>query len=97
MGRTVAIACQTNKNYCYLETGFCLFVEYSLEVTTVVLHAHIWYATFCIHNLINRSRTIVKLGIVNFSTNRREEKGIVPDLAVGSDQFCASFLKFYAY
>jgi len=39
----------------------------------------------------------VTLVIVNCSTNRREQKGIVPDLAIGSDQFCASFLKFYAY
>jgi hypothetical protein len=62
-----------------------------------VLNAHILYGTFFIHNLINPSRIIVRLGIVNISTNRREEKGIVPDLAVGSDQFCASFLKGYDY
>jgi hypothetical protein len=38
----------------------------------------------------------VKLLIVNFNTNRRGEKGIVPALAVASDHFSAPFLKVYA-
>jgi len=97
MGRRDARAWQNNTNYCYLKTGLYLFVECSLDVTAVELHAHIWCGTFCIHNQINRSRTIVTLSIVNFSMNRRGEKGIVPDLAVASDRFCTPFLNVCSY
>jgi len=88
MGRRDARACQTNTNYCYLETGLHLFVGYSMDVAAVVLHAHVWYGTFCTHNLINRSRTIVTQITANFNKNRRGEKRIVADLAVASDHLC---------
>jgi hypothetical protein len=87
MGRRDARACQINTNYCYLETGFYLFVEYSLDVRAVVLHVHFWYDIFCKHNLINCNRIILKLSIVNFSTNRRREKWIVQNLAVASAHY----------
>jgi hypothetical protein len=93
VGITDARECQTNTNYCYLETGFYLFVEYSLVVRTVVFHAHFWYDKFCTHNLINRRRIIVTLCIVIFNKYSKGEKGIVLDSADASDHFCVPFLK----
>jgi len=77
MGTIDPRACQNNKNYYYLVTSLCLFVEISYVVTTIVLHAHVWYGKFCTHTLIKHSRTIVTLSIVNFSTNGRGQRWIV--------------------
>ena len=95
MGRTDARAFQSNTNYSYLEIGFNLLVEYTMEGTPIVLYVHFLFGKFCTPNIFNRSRIIVTLSVVNCSTNRREENKIVPDSAFASDYFCAPFLNVY--
>jgi len=46
MGRTDARAFQSNTNYSYLEIGFNLLVEYTMEGMPIVLYVHFYLVNF---------------------------------------------------